>query len=396
MTPRILFRPAFHPGLVPADRGEPGFAGLVASWRDATRPVPALVPAASPFARPVDYEDWVENAVQLVAALESGLPVWTADPGGGRAPVTPVRLNRAGDTAFDPDAPTIVVGALLKGADDDSLPWSSGEKGGTVLWPDTNQFPLANRYWALESFRRHAGRHHEIVDCTMPALKAALRGMAERGIAEAFLKATKAKHGVYRLDVPAAAAPDTPAFDAAAGKALRDALEYDLAYLEGMPTIVQEAVAMSFEYRIVVVDGRPVAGAGITQAATPLLNGGQAFDDRMTRRPDGDAAVRDRDKVAEYLTFAARVLGDLRREVPDLTHFTLDLATLDATGSPIVVEINPLANFGLYACDYRRILAAIVASVADGTKSEEAPPLRASPARDSSLASPRGRNKESV
>jgi hypothetical protein len=153
------------------------------------------------------------------------------------------------------------------------------------------------------------------------------------------------------------------ATDDAIDAALLKGLGYALAHMEGArdAILVQERIRMHHEYRLFVVDGVPVTGAGCVEAFCPLdlPPTSRAFDDRMENiRGDGDVRPRP-DILAEYLQAAPNMIDRLRAADPDLKDFVLDLAT-DETGKTLAIELNPSWNFGLYAMNFHVGLAAII------------------------------------
>src|SRR5688500_16281996 len=75
----------------------------------------------------------------------------------------------------------------------------------------------------------------------------------------------------------------------------------------GEPFLVQQFIDMSHEYRVFVVDGRPVAGAPVLRSDCihdPWLRG--RFKPTVTPDRDADPAVEDRSCVAAYARLARR------------------------------------------------------------------------------------------
>jgi hypothetical protein len=58
--------------------------------------------------------------------------------------------------------------------------------------------------------------------------------------------------------------------------------------------------------------------------------------------------------------YAQQAIAALSKEVPDLRDYVIDVA-LSANGEPLVVELNPLLNSGLYASQPVRVTQAMAA-----------------------------------
>ena len=143
---------------------------------------------------------------------------------------------------------------------------------------------------------------------------------------------------------------------------VRDALD-DPWMLQQLPDdpaalMVYCEVAMSHEYRLFVVDGHLVTGAGRVAEATPADNT-ERFDPVMRADAGSDQDTCSRpDLVARYRTFARDVAARLAET--GLHTYALDVAT--GTSGPLVVEINGLLNAGLFASDWRALADAVRAA----------------------------------
>jgi hypothetical protein len=110
---------------------------------------------------------------------------------------------------------------------------------------------------------------------------------------------------------------------------------------------------MNYEYRVFVVDGVPVTGAGCVEARTPLENT-TLFDPWMENKRNQSEPEEDISLAARYKAFAHRVAFFLKEE--GLLDYTLDLFHNSSIG---IVELNPIHHSGFYACDYSAIFRAI-------------------------------------
>lgn len=195
-------------------------------------------------------------------------------------------------------------------------------------------------YYRWRGFLDHAGRPVTLHD--FDGAKARVAELHASG-KDAFVKATREKY--YTGIVPA-------------GTALTRHLG-DLAY-SFMDTpnclIVQPRVRMIREYRIFVVDGQAVTGAGNVTSHTPDDNIAH-FNPLVSDRPAEDICDHDEELVQAYLAFAAMVIPKL-----PVSSLVLDVAMIE--GAPAVVEINPLhlGQVGLFGCDVRRLAHAVLRS----------------------------------
>lgn len=207
----------------------------------------------------------------------------------------------------------------------------------------------ADQYASLRSFQRHAGRRSDV--CGWVVNRAAgqtdiLDVLATYAGSRAFVKVNRAKYGVAVLDIPVGATAATiPEIfwsrDLLAGAAL---------HLEGRPDgfVVQDVTEMLYEYRLFVVDGEAVTGAGCIVEHTPADNVGATFDDRVQRIRYESPIVRDAQVRDLLVSFGRMVAAEIADEAPELTDYSLDVA-LGADGAPLVIELNGIRNSGLYA-----------------------------------------------
>ena len=214
-------------------------------------------------------------------------------------------------------------------------------------------------YWTWPTFLAHAERDLRVAGYAGAA--AAVEALHARG-RDAFVKATVQKR--LALHVPVGTG-----FDEAMGDLAYSFCDSDI----GM--IVQERVEMTHEYRILVVDGVAVTGAGCIPSATPLDHRANpsaiarraAFDVRTTERigdPPRDATTYEEgcdasDRVARYVAFADAVVPGLIADGAPRS-FGLDLCTVE--GRIAIVEVNPfhLGRIGLFACDASALVDAVL------------------------------------
>lgn len=126
--------------------------------------------------------------------------------------------------------------------------------------------------------------------------------------------------------------------------------------------LAQDFIPMSYEYRLFVVDGKLVSGAGCIVEHTPF-NQVLPHDPNMTafsplmRQRRGNGLVADESsKVVprpllrrRYLEFGAALAAQYAGTV------VIDVAVNEETNELLVVELNTLPNAGFYAADTDRI-----------------------------------------
>ena len=339
---RIAFRPRYDVACIPAELppGHPNAAAgraVMAWWQKRFGPATQ---------RDADFEDWVENASQLQAAL--------------RLPAQVRVLRHAGGKTAAPDdtIADILIGSLLRGD-----PLLTGPHA--PLWPNREAEALANRYACTAAFRAQAGRAFELTwsgdreegDPLTPGLNETVIAMVERGHRDLAVKiVAQAKYAApVRLEFA-----DTSR--EAIADALVEALDYSVVHLAGVPDafLVQEWLPdLADEYRIVMIDGLPVAGAGCIEAHTPLDNQGVAFNPVVEGRRGSGELRSDPELVSRYHAAAIAAAESLRAEARGVpVDMCLDYGCR-GDGSIVLIEANPLMNYGLYAIDFGVVLAAI-------------------------------------
>lgn len=357
---RILFRPWGDIFTGPTLRGEKDRA-LVARLSQ-------RIGAAISENPDVDYEDWMEPATLLLAALDEGLE--TVVLGSGplaqalEAPVARIdgRL-----------CPNVMLGRLMKS--DPHSPIMGG-----LAWPRAARDDLANRYGELASVLSRMGRRAILADMPGeagiaidapigdgPVSVPAGEALARLAGSTAFVKQTRPAKAMtpFSLAIPPGATADD------CERSLFEALDYHIIRFEGMRAalLVQDAIDMRHEMRFYVIDGRVVTGAGCVECSTPAQNQGVNVDpvteDRRNRStPTTHKAVAQR--LATFAQSAADAIAEetARSAFGSLEAYTLDIALDGATGEPVIVEMNPAANAGLYATNAPALVKAIMALAA--------------------------------
>lgn len=294
-----------------------------------------------------DYEDFVEQAVRLEAALDTfgAENVWLV-------------ISTDMDTAVNAGTGERRSSAVLQ-----DLPRYGLQSSRRHQDVDMEQARLAAPYYRYEAFLSRAGRRLSVCGIDLEGrgveLGDVLAGWVGQGVRRAFLKSVQIKQFAFPIDLPEGFRPED------GSRVVYDALDYGAMYLEGRPgsIIAQEFVAMDYEYRVYVVGQSVVAAAGCIEEFTPLDNNGHAFDTQLRRQRQAKTTVEEKPEIAKILTgFARDAVDALALEVPELTDYVIDVA-LGADGKPIIVELNSLLNAGLYASRPELVTRAMVAAV---------------------------------
>ncbi|MBT1162915.1 ATP-grasp domain-containing protein [Bifidobacterium sp. SO1] len=288
-----------------------------------------------------DRERWVEDAARLEAA---------------------VRLL--------PEPMVRVLGRKTIIEDADRMP----HYGPIASIPFEDQIGLdgnADRYAMFPSLRGFLGRDVTVTDCDPKRISDAVFAMRKRhpadGLVVKFIAAPKTVPLAF-ID------PDLyyRKYDPDNGEWYRTWfepvgwLDWTGIRYEGEPdsVFVQQRVRMRFEYRVFVIGGRPVCGAGCIENHTPLDNTGDAYDPwmeetRNNRKPESHPLI-----AGLYEQYAYEVAHAIRGDVEG--PYTLDLYLGD-DGQPHVLELNPMRNAGLYALNMDRLLEAVSANPGEFT-----------------------------
>lgn len=122
--------------------------------------------------------------------------------------------------------------------------------------------------------------------------------------------------------------------------------------------LVAPDVSMTREYRLFVVDGEVITGAGCIEADTPLLSSMTSpFSLRMERlRGDGEVTTDNAPLLQRYVGRARSLAEEFAQE--GRRTFVLDLAYLEHSDQIVIVELNPLMNAGFYASNIELLYGA--------------------------------------
>ncbi len=335
---------------------------LLARWARALD-IPACDLQAS-----ADPEDWSENAVVLLAALDAGLSVHILVPNRLHEPLQVVRSF--GPDAFDPDAPTIFLGAPLKHDSIFPNPLLEQAPALKIIWPRNGKLGSGERYWASAVLRSALNRQNQIStgDADGPDGYAGATRRVQAGT-ERPLMAKIIFQAKYmpptRLPLP----EGREVTDDEIRSAFITAFEYCLLDCEARREafLIQEELRFIHEYRVIIVDGEPVAGAGTVEWLSPCWHdpADGPFDPQLEHRRGDRNLVRDSDLVARYVATARRLCRELVQEEGGdrFRSCTMDFAVNADDGRICLIETNPLDRVGLYAMDYKPVLKAILSSV---------------------------------
>jgi hypothetical protein len=322
----------------PLDLNNPVLARLAATWAEHIGP-------AEPGPGG-DFEDWVESAFRVQAALDVLGPGVEID---GDNPSARAAMARMIGGEPEPGDDVLELGVVF----------------GRHALPADESDAIASGYLTLETFARRAGRRIVLADALSgdehDADAVMARLAAERPDTEAFfVKARATKVLTTR---------------ARAGQTLIDAVreqhgegaEWAVIGMEGAhrPLVVQDYVPMRFEYRVFVAGNKPVTGAACVESHTPLDRLADpddplaAFDPVLREHRAAGAPVEvDRTVRDTLVAYARFVAGELADEVPAMRDYALDVA-LGPDDRPLVVELNGRTNAGFYASDPHALVTAL-------------------------------------
>jgi len=364
--------------------------------------------------RSADPEDWTENAIQLISAIETGLPVHVVDRNHNASTQLSIARSFASvssndrpdaATTFDPARPTILRGTILR--QDPLFPGPLLAAGDpppvNLAWPREGKLHQGEAYWRSDVLREALGRRHVLTSGDQYGANGFQEGcleLARQGCREIMAKIVfQAKYQapvLVPLDLAALvahgqASKDQCSEDQRSGddldrivfKAFYEAFDVNLMDCEERPEcfLLQERITMESEYRIVVVGGRPVAGAGCVEYLSPPFHEPEhALQGSLLRRPVGSGAFdvkvegvrndrqvrRDPELVSLFVEKAAELCDLLAEEESrsgepnPFFSCVMDFAWDPDRQQVVLVETNPPDNFGLYAMDVAPVTAAIV------------------------------------
>lgn len=285
----------------------------------------------------VDYEDWMEPAAMLGAALKMGLDVAILPK-----IRLPLAMNKPTHVVSGTPCPEILIGRHQK-TDVHDIPDMN------LAWPPKDEH-LPNQYGELETFAKLAGRRTQLAHFpgehghSLPFL-----GNGQPGV-DIDTAMAGFETVVIKQVWPAKSFPVTTVeVNGRSGqKVLMDTMEYHVLRFEGDQNalLLQEHIRMRYETRLFVINGKVVCGAGIVEEHTPqqsvccVVN--PIFEET---RNDGTRLVNH--ELALDFNEEGQIIADAIKAESGLDTYVLDLA-LDDDNAVIIVELNPIAQAGLY------------------------------------------------
>lgn len=254
-------------------------------------------------------------------------------------------------------------GLVAKKPGSTTAPWSDDEMSrrlGPVAKSEEGGSHSRDRLIGHELLREHGGRAMmlgaiggEDPETDIVAWLAARH--RDHGIRRGVVKSAERKNGLWSIELDSD--PEV------VRDRLLTAMSWSFIRLEGREgaLLAQDALELEFEYRLFVVDGVVISGAGCVEEFTPLdreLYAGP-FDMRVRRNrghlQGGPSEVENRPELVEALIAFGR---DVARQHGGT--IVIDVAVDRGTGRPVVIELNDLPNSGLYASDPWLVATALV------------------------------------
>ncbi len=223
--------------------------------------------------------------------------------------------------------------------------FGSRERKGNPIWPDFSQVPIVNNYHKTKTFAQYAQRDFKI--CTYEE--------------DTIARVAKELGGKVLIKY-AGAQKVTPIFEIDTSKDIHkqimDECGWEMVRVGGedRQAIVQRKIDMFYEYRVFVVNGRPITGAGCIDHFTPLENA-SIFDRQVQVLRDSGEKVVIRSAVADQYEESARIICEQFKK-EGLLHYVLDLF-IDEKSEVGIVELNPIHMSGFYAIDYPSYFEAV-------------------------------------
>ncbi|XBH22968.1 hypothetical protein V5R04_07085 [Jonesiaceae bacterium BS-20] len=316
----------------PADFEAPQYASILQAFQT----VGWTQPTHNPDNKVGDREDWVEDGARILGGLAAydHERLWVA--------LGPTKARH------------IATGTVMDVRDVDKVTANIGVVHG-VHRPFADEPDMqADRYYRTQTFKNHAGRKIELGHLNGAGgrdIRTIAADFFNAGHSSVFLKMTEAKMGLAKWE---------------RGQDVWELMgdSWVLIHQEGKPDafLIQEFVALTFEYRFFVVDHMLVSGAGRVIEHTPLDNQGTRFctgvrelaSDVWDSVP-GPVEFR-LDLVDQYVALATKVVADFQVECPSMLEYTLDVAM--SPSGPVIVELNGIRNSGLFANNAVTIAAA--------------------------------------
>lgn len=242
-----------------------------------------------------------------------------------------------GLTMVDMDEPAPMDGLFL------------GRGKNRELWQKNILGQPGMKYWEDPAFQNAITRSFVVTD--LSGAEEEIKRLHAEG-KDAFLKSTKQKHFVGRVDQ---------------GETIHEALGgmvYSFMDIENC-LMVQEAVEMSYERRFLVMNGKVVTQSPVAWHLTPMSRSwiqeetGFSVEDVHFMTPQSRQPMISTDGTARMTAFAQEIA-----DASDNPHLCIDIAIIgdDPSKDPMeLIEFNPMqpGAVGLYGCDPKRVAEAV-------------------------------------
>lgn len=309
-----------------------------------------------------DVEDWVENAVVLITALNKGVFCRTLNPKDSILEFIAQQTPRT-------DSPKFFFFGHFTNMDQQFFMTLNKERD-DFSWPRGGRIRRAEKYWQSSVLIKALGRpaviasgdsngKHGYIEGVRHLLNRDVRHIMSKVIAKpkyAAVEELPLSIGDESANVSSKMIKD--AFFELYDYNMMELCHYDSCFL------LQEKRQLGHEYRIVVVNGKPVAGSGCIEYFSPIFhdpNDGY-FDPWMEARRNDKKPARNSMLASNYRDFVQELCEKLHRESNSerFRDAVFDVALDKATNDIVLVEVNPIEHFGFYALDFGRVLDAVI------------------------------------
>lgn len=304
------------------------------------------------FSEDVDYEDWMEPFSLVMSAINSGFhTIVLEDKSLSKAMETPL-AELPGNVC-----PDILIGRTLKNEE------ILDPKYKQLCWPRSVE-SISNDYIIMDAFKRHAGRKFFVSDMPGNERQTGSNLSIENAIHEfrghdCIIKQTKPikSFPLVNLSVPKNVSLQE------CSALFWSHFEYQPMRFEGLKNslLTQEVIPMRYETRFFVIDGKVITGAGCVESLTPMQNTNKDLFHNVMEKRRNSGELEESPDIMNILQLQAKsIASEIHDEYPELHAYTLDLAINGKTGQPVIIELNPATNAGLYAINTDALVSAII------------------------------------
>lgn len=127
--------------------------------------------------------------------------------------------------------------------------------------------------------------------------------------------------------------------------------------------LAQRLSDISYEYRIILFDGKAVCGAGALENLCPIYNDGAAFDPKVQKKRNHSEIETRPDIVTKLVRFAEETWAQMNamHPMPESCRITnFDVAMID--GKPGLIESHNVDRLGLYSMNTQPFIDTLLAS----------------------------------